>query len=356
MPSSGQRTRLRLAIADDAGDDEIGIVEHRPERMAERIAQLAALVDRARALRRCVAWNSSGKRKLEKELPKPGLILADIGINLAVSALEISIAHDGRAAVPGAGDVNHVEVVFFDDPVQVRVNEVLPWGRSPVSQQHVLHIRERQRPLQQRIVVKINLANRQIVGGAPVCIHLVEQFRGKSLCVHGSILFLSPKAENAANHLGYHEYFVRANDADCNRAGRRGNHAVIRRVSLFVEFDSKEAQPIANPGADHGRVLSYATSEYERVQSAQRRCECADPFLDLVAKQRDRVSRPHVRRFTVEQVTHVGTGLRQAEQPGLEIGHIVVSDPASATLRPPASDILPKSCIAMLLRFTYLPP
>ena len=30
MPCSGQRTRLRLAVADDAGDDEIGIVEHRP--------------------------------------------------------------------------------------------------------------------------------------------------------------------------------------------------------------------------------------------------------------------------------------------------------------------------------------
>ena len=177
MPRRGQRTGLRLAVADDAGDDEIGIVEHRPERMAERIAQLAALVDRARALRRRVAGNSSGKRKLNEELPKPGLILADVGIDLAVSALEISVAHDGRAAVPGAGDVNHVEVVFFDDPVQMHVNEVLPGRRAPVSQQHVLHIRERQRPLQQRIVVKINLADRQIVGGAPVGIHLLEQFR-----------------------------------------------------------------------------------------------------------------------------------------------------------------------------------
>ena len=31
-------TRLRLAVADDAGDDKLGIVEHCPERMAERIA------------------------------------------------------------------------------------------------------------------------------------------------------------------------------------------------------------------------------------------------------------------------------------------------------------------------------
>ena len=101
--------------------------------MAERIAQLAALVDRARALRRGVAGNSTGKRKLNKELPQPGLILADIGIDLAVGALEVRVAHEGRAAVPGAGDVNHVKVVFVDDSVQVHVHEVLPGGRAPVS-------------------------------------------------------------------------------------------------------------------------------------------------------------------------------------------------------------------------------
>ena len=38
-------------------------------------------------------------------------------------------------------------------------------------------IRERQRLLQQRIVAQINLADRQIVGGATVGIHPVEQFR-----------------------------------------------------------------------------------------------------------------------------------------------------------------------------------
>src|SRR5208337_1561578 len=36
-------------------------------------------------------------------------------------------------------------------------------------------------------------------------------------------------------------------------------------------------------------------------------------------------SRPHVLRFTVEQVTHVGTGLRQTEQPGLKIDHLIES-------------------------------
>jgi hypothetical protein len=38
--------------------------------------------------------------------------------------------------------------------------------------------------------------------------------------------FLSTReAENAAHHLGYHAFFVRANDADRNSARRHGNHA-----------------------------------------------------------------------------------------------------------------------------------
>ena len=85
----------------------------------------------------------------------------------------------------------------------------------------------------------------------------------------------------------------------------------------------REAQPVADPRADQRRVFSDAASEHQRVQSAQRRRECADPFLDLVAKQRDRFSRPHVLRFTVEQVAHVGTGLRHAEQPGCVIDHLL---------------------------------
>ncbi len=113
------------------------------------------------------------------------------------------------------------------------------------------------------------------------------------------------------------------NDADSDPAGRGGNHARVRPVSLLFEFDSKETQPIANPAADLGRVFPDAASEHQRLQSAQRRRECADPFFDLVAKQRDRFSRPHILRFTFEQVTHVGTGFRHAKQPGLEVDHLV---------------------------------
>jgi hypothetical protein len=68
--------------------------------------------------------------------------------------------------------------------------------------------------------------------------------------------FLSTlEAENAANGPGDHEFFVRANDGDRNPAGRRGNHVRIGRISLFFEFDSKESQPIANPGANSANLM-----------------------------------------------------------------------------------------------------
>ncbi len=94
-----------------------------------------------------MAGDPARKRELRKEFLEPGLILADVGIDFAVCAFEIRVAHDGRAAVAGTGNVNHVEVILLDDPVQVDVDEVLPRCRAPMPQQHVLHVRERQRLL-----------------------------------------------------------------------------------------------------------------------------------------------------------------------------------------------------------------
>ena len=86
------------------------------------------------------------------------------------------------------------EVIFLDDPVQMDVDEILPGRRAPVSQQHVLDVRERQRPLQQRIVVEINLADRQIIGRAPVGVNFLEQFGSKGVCFHNSnLLFNAPE-------------------------------------------------------------------------------------------------------------------------------------------------------------------
>ena len=102
------------------------------------------------------------------------------------------------------------------------------------------------------------------------------------------------------------------------RPAVRRNQRRILRIALLVEFDAQKTESVADPLPDGRCVLADAAGEHQRVQSAQRRRECADPFLCLVAKQRDRFGRPNILRFALEQVAHVGTGLRHAEQPRLD--------------------------------------
>ena len=68
----------------------------------------------------------------------------------------------------GARDVDDVQAMILDDPVQMDINEVKAGRRSPVSKQARLDMSQRKRLLEQWIVVKIYLPNRKVVGGAPI--------------------------------------------------------------------------------------------------------------------------------------------------------------------------------------------
>jgi len=148
MPCGGQRPGLGLAIADHTGDDQVGVVEHGAEGMAERVTQFTALVDGTRALGRRVAGNAAGKRELSEQLLQPGFVTADLGVDLAVGALKVRVADHGRTAVTRARHIDHVQIVRFDDAIQVRINEVLSGCGAPVSEQHGFHVGQGQRALQ----------------------------------------------------------------------------------------------------------------------------------------------------------------------------------------------------------------
>ena len=133
-----------------------------------------------------MAGNSAGERKLGEQLFQPGFVLGDVRVNFAPSAFEVNVTHDRRTAVPGTGDIKHIQVILLDDPVQVHIDEVLARRGAPVPDHQRLHVCELQRSLQQRIIVEINLADRQIVGGAPVGVDALKQFGSKSryVCFH----------------------------------------------------------------------------------------------------------------------------------------------------------------------------
>ncbi len=174
LPRGRERACLRFAVAHHAGDDQTGIVERGPESVAERVTQFAAFVNRPRRGWRNVAGDSTRERELREQFLNSGFVLSNIRINLAPCALKVNVSNDCRPAVSRAGDVKHVQIVFFDRAIQMDVDEVLPWCRAPVTDHERLHMRQSERFLQQGVVVQIDLTDGQVIRGAPVAIDLVQ--------------------------------------------------------------------------------------------------------------------------------------------------------------------------------------
>ena len=159
---------LGLAVADDAEDDEVRVVERRPVGVAERVAELAALVDAARRLGRHVAADAARERELAEQGGHPGLVAGDVRIDLAVGALEIGVGHRRRSAVPGPDDPDRVQVARPDHPADVGVDEVEPRRRPPVAEQPRLDVLGAERLAEERIGEQVDLSDGQVVGRPPV--------------------------------------------------------------------------------------------------------------------------------------------------------------------------------------------
>jgi hypothetical protein len=174
VPARRQRPGLRLAVADHAADEQVRVVERRSVRMDDRVAELAALVDRAWGLGCDVAGDAARERELTEQTLHPVLVTSDMGIDLAVGPLEVRVRHDPRAAVSGTRDVDRVQVLTADHPVHVGVDEVEARRGAPVAEQPRLDLRELERLVQKRVVEQVDLADGQIVRRPPVRVEAGE--------------------------------------------------------------------------------------------------------------------------------------------------------------------------------------
>src|SRR5262245_38901637 len=64
--------------------------------------------------------------------------------------------------------------MFFDEPVQVYVNEAQAGRGAPVAEQAWLDMLWAQWLAQQRVVLQVDLSDGQVVGSAPVAVHLLK--------------------------------------------------------------------------------------------------------------------------------------------------------------------------------------
>ena len=83
------------------------------------------------------------------------------------------------------------EIVFVDQAIAVSVDEIQAGRGAPMSQQARLDVFDAQRLGQQRICVKIDLSDGEIVRGAPIGVDLAKFFTGErhnSIVVQASLI------------------------------------------------------------------------------------------------------------------------------------------------------------------------
>ena len=195
LPGGGQRAGLGLAVAHHGGGDEAGVIRHGAEGVGQRVAQLAALVDGAGSLRRHMAGDAAGEGKALEEPLHALPIPADVGVDLLIAAVQPVLGHHGVAAVAGAGEIDHVQVILFDDPVQMGVDEVLARAGAPVAHDLFLDMLGGEGFFQKGVIQQVELAGREVVGCAPVGVHQLKLRIGcrgiRAFFFHGKASFNS---------------------------------------------------------------------------------------------------------------------------------------------------------------------
>src|SRR6516162_7388697 len=83
----------------------------------------------------------------------------NVRIYFAVRPLEVGVRDQTGTAVPGAGNVDHVEIVLFDHAVEVNVDEIQTRCGPPVPEQPRLNVFLGERLPKQRVVVEIDLTD-----------------------------------------------------------------------------------------------------------------------------------------------------------------------------------------------------
>jgi len=79
VPARGKRTGFRLTVADDAGHDQIWIVERRAVGMDEAVTQFAPFMDRPGRFRRDVARDAVRQENCRNSRCKPSRLRSMLG-------------------------------------------------------------------------------------------------------------------------------------------------------------------------------------------------------------------------------------------------------------------------------------
>src|SRR5664280_2349587 len=102
LPATFEGAGLGFSVANDAGNNQIGIVECGAKRMNQRVTKLTTLMHRIRNVRPAVAGNPARRRELAEHESHPVFIGRDLRVNLSVRAFQIRTGVQRGASVSWA--------------------------------------------------------------------------------------------------------------------------------------------------------------------------------------------------------------------------------------------------------------
>lgn len=106
-----------------------------------------------------MAGYASGEAELFKQKFQPIMVTRSVRIDLGVGAFEICMCDKSRTAMSRTDDIDHVEILTFDNAIQVDVDEIEAWCCPPMTNESRLHVLASQRFAQQRVIEEVDLAH-----------------------------------------------------------------------------------------------------------------------------------------------------------------------------------------------------
>src|SRR5262249_7870518 len=172
MPTGGEWTGFRLAVADHYEGEQVRMVVRRTVSVRDAVSQFTTFVDASGCFRSGVAANPARKGELFKEALHSREVFTLLWINLRISSLQVRLRQDSWCTMSRPRDKNCVQVILVDQPVEVNVSEGLPRIRAPVAQQSRLSVCRRQRLSEQRVVLEIEHTQTQVQACMPVSVDI----------------------------------------------------------------------------------------------------------------------------------------------------------------------------------------
>ena len=206
LPRGGKRAGLGLAVADDGHGQKARVIHDGAVGVGQGVAELAALVDGAGGLGGKVAGDAARVGELAEELLQAGLVVGDVGTDLTVGAVEKGLGGAGGATVTRAHQEDGVLLVVGDEAVHVAEEEVHARGGAPVADEAVLDVGAAEVAglagllvdevlLHERVGAQVDLADGEVVGGAPVLLDALQLLGG-----NGVVELLPRGANNGLSH------------------------------------------------------------------------------------------------------------------------------------------------------------